>query len=548
MRSQPSVYFQTGVGMAPGQLLRKASPPGSTIVEGPADTAFRPMRPILPTDRGFPVAEVVPSTAPLRAEWLLLVSSLLMLASVAASKVASRLGIPTLLLFLAVGMLAGSDGPGGIAFDDPWLSQFLGVSALTLILFAGGLDTDWELVRPVLRPAFVLSTVGVLASAGLVGLFVHGVLRWPPLESLLLGAVVSSTDAAAVFGVLRSRRAALAGKLTPLLELESGTNDPMAVFLTVGLIHLLSRPGAQPLDLVLLFFQQMALGGLLGYALGKAMLWLLNHIKLEFDGLYPVLALALVLFVYAATALLNGSGFLAAYLAGLVLGNSNFVHKRSLVRFFDALAWLMQIVMFVVLGLLVFPSQLPSVALAGLAVAAFLMVVARPVAVFLCLAWERMSWREKALIAWVGLRGAVPIVLATLPRLAGLEQAPIIFNVVFFVVLTSALLQGASIALVSRWLGLAEPASANAKAPLELVPAENMNTDLVELTLPAHSPAVGKQILELGLPPETLIALVRRNNEYLVPTGSTRLQAGDTLLVLCNREGVQKVRQRLQAP
>ena len=492
------------------------------------------------------MAEVVQVTLPARAEWLLLVGSLLMLAGVAASKVASRLGVPTLLLFLAVGMLAGSDGPGGIAFDDPWLSQLLGVTALAFILFAGGLDTDWTRVRPVLRPAVLLATVGVLLSAGLVGLFVSGVLRWPLAESLLLGAVVSSTDAAAVFGVLRSRRARLKGYLAPLLELESGSNDPMAVFLTMGLIHLLARPGAQPWEFLPLFVQQMAVGGLVGFGLGKAMLWLLNRIKLEYDGLYPVLALALVLLVYAATALLKGSGFLAAYLAGLVLGNSRFVHKRSLVRFFDALAWLMQIVMFVVLGLLVFPSQLPAVAIAGLAVAAFLMVVARPAAVFLCLAWERMGWREKVLVSWVGLRGAVPIVLATMPRLAGLEQAPTIFNVVFFVVLTSALLQGASIPLVARWLGLTAPEAATPRAPLEFVPSENIKTELVELTLAPHSPAAGKQVLELGLPPETLIALVRRGSEYIVPTGSTALEAGDTLLVLCNRDGVEEVRRRLQ--
>ncbi|MEW6045509.1 MAG: potassium/proton antiporter [Bacillota bacterium] len=481
----------------------------------------------------------------MRVEHILLGAALLLLASLAASKGAGRLGVPALVLFLGVGMLAGSDGPGGLYFDDPWLAQVLGVAALVVILFAGGLHTEWRQVRPVLWPAVLLATVGVVITAVLVGAFGAAVLGFRPLEALLLGSVISSTDAAAVFAVLRSRRAALKGRLRPLLELESGTNDPLAVLLTLGLIHMISQEGARASDLVGLFAVQMAVGGALGYSLGRVMVELLRRVHFESDALYPVMSLALVFAVYGITASAWGSGFLAVYIAGLVVGNSSFVHRRNLMRFHDSTAWLAQILMFLTLGLLVFPTQVARVTGLGLAVAAFLMLVARPAAVLAILPFFRASLAEMLLVSWVGLRGAVPIILATLPRLAGIAEAQLIFNVVFFVVLTSALLQGTSIPYVARWLGVAAEAPPERRPPLELAAPENVHSDLIELIIPPESPAAGQPIAQLGLPAGALVVLVGRDNAYRVPSGSTTVHQGDILLILGHKAQLDEVRLRL---
>lgn len=399
-------------------------------------------------------------------EYILLGASILLLLSIIASKVFGRLGIPALLLFLLIGMLAGSEGPGGIYFDDPWIAQSLGIFALAFILFAGGLDTNWADVRPVLWRGLALSTLGVFITALLVGWFATAVFGFSLLEGLLLGAVVSSTDAAAVFSVLRSKKVSLKGQLKPLLELESGSNDPIAVFLTIGFITLLVNARASVVDLIPMFVQQMVLGAVLGYGIGKGMTLTINHLRLEYEGLYPVLTISLVLLTYGAAALLGGNGFLAVYLAGLIMGNSRFIHKKSLMQFHEGLAWLMQITMFLTLGILVFPSHLVPIAVVGLLVSVFLIFIARPASVFVTLALTKMSFREKAMISWVGLRGAVPIILATFPLLAGIPKAEMIFNLVFFIVLASALLQGTSIPLVARWLRVDAPISAKPKYPI----------------------------------------------------------------------------------
>ena len=390
-------------------------------------------------------------------EWLL-VSSLLLLLSILAWKVSSRLGIPALLLFLGIGMLAGSDGPGGIYFDDALVAQSVGVVALAFILFAGGLETDWKVVRPVLGGALSLSTIGVLLTAVIVAIFALIVLHFSFAEGLLLGAIISATDAAAVFSVLGARNLHLKGKLLPLLELESGTNDPMAVFLTIGLTRLLTNPHESVLGMLLLFVQQMGVGALLGLLIGWAAIWLISHLNLDVEGLYRVFTIALVLFTYGLTAWLGGSGFLAVYLVGLLLGNSSVQQVDRLSRFHDSLAWLMQIAMFLILGLLVFPSRLPAVVGSGLLITGVAVFLARPLSVLIALQPVKMSLREKLFVGWVGLRGAVPIVLATFPLLAGLSKASFLFDLVFFVVLASVLLQGTTVPLVAQWLGVITPA------------------------------------------------------------------------------------------
>jgi len=477
-------------------------------------------------------------------EYMLLGVAVLLLLSIVASKASGRLGVPSLLIFLGVGVLAGSEGVGRIPFDDPFVAQFLGVVALVFILFAGGLDTAWESVRSVVSRALALSTLGVVVTAALVGAFGAGVLGFSLLEGLLLGAIVSSTDAAAVFAVLRARSVGLKGDIKPLLELESGSNDPTAVFLTVALTGLLVNQNSSIVALVPAFVQQMALGALFGYGLGQATVFVINRVKLEYEGLYPAFTLALVIFIYSATASLGGNGFLAVYIAGLVLGNKDFIHKQSLVRFHDGLAWLMQIAMFLTLGLLVFPSRLVPVAGVGLLVALFLMFVARPVSVFLTLAFASGGWREKAMISWVGLRGAVPIILATFPLLAGVPQADTIFNLVFFIVLTSVLLQGTTLALVARWLGVDAPLPVRRQYPLEFTQNADfkIKSGLVEIPIPDDSPSVGRRIVELRLPREALIMLIARDDELVLPNGGTLIAAGDTLLLMADKKTRAEVR------
>lgn len=481
-------------------------------------------------------------------EIVFLAIAVLLVLSVAASKFSDRFGVPALLLFLAIGMLAGSDGVGGIYFDDPALAQGVGLFALAIILFSGGLDTDWESIQGVVKESLVLATLGVLLTAAILGLAAHWLLGISLLEGMLLGAITSSTDAAAVFSLLRSQGVRLKGKLTPLLEFESGSNDPMAVFLTIGLIALISNPGQSFASLGLLFLQQMIIGGVLGLVFGRILLFVINRLRLGYAGLYPVLTLGMLLLAFAVTSLLRGSGILAVYLLGLTLGRSDFLHKRSLSRFFDGLAWLVQIVMFLTLGLLVFPSRLPPIALPALALAAILVLVARPVSVWISLLPFRFTLREKAFISWVGLRGAVPIILATYPRLAGLDENGLIFNVVFFVVLTSVLVQGTSLSRAARWLRLDDPVEKEPRYPLEIEPLQGWRGVLQEVVVQPQSAATGRAVFELGLPRDYLIVLVARGDEFLIPNGSIVLQGGDRMLGLARPETHQRVQALIEKP
>jgi cell volume regulation protein A len=475
-------------------------------------------------------------------EYILTGAAVLLLLSIVASKASGKIGVPALLIFLLVGMLAGSDGPGGIHFDDPYIAQFLGVVALAFILFAGGLDTNWESVRPVMWTGIALSTGGVLITALLVGSFAALILGFALPEGLLLGAIISSTDAAAVFSVLRSRNVSLKGRLKPLLELESGSNDPMAVLLTLGFISLLLHPGDSFISLIPAFIYQMAFGAVMGYLMGYGMIRLINRLKLEYEGLYPVLSMTLVLLTYGMTASLKGNGFLAVYIAALIMGKHSFIHKKSLIRFHDGLAWLMQIAMFLTLGLLVFPTRLVPVIGSGLLISVFLMFAARPVSVFVTTIASRMDFRERIMVSWVGLRGAVPIVLATFPLLANVPNAEMIFNIVFFIVLTSALLQGTTIPLVARWLGVDAPITIKTVYPIECEPTGKMKCDMAEVYVPDSAIAVNKRLLELNLPDGALIALIKRDDEFFVPAGGTKLLAGDRLLVLADKETFEKIR------
>lgn len=481
-------------------------------------------------------------------EPLLLAGSVLVLAGVLASKLAARLGVPSLLLFLAVGMAAGSDGPGGIRFDDTELAQAVGVVALALILFDGGLSTRWSEVRPAVGQSAVLATVGLAITATITGLTAAWVFDVPAQVGLLLGAIVSSTDAAAVFSVLGSRRTRLRGTIQPTLELESGLNDPIAVFLTLGLVELATGETSSVWALLPMFGLQLGAGagiGLLGGWLGRT---LVNKTRLDHDGLYPVLMLAVVIGTYAGAVLVGGSGFLAVYLAGLWLGNGELLHRRSILRFQEAVAWLAQIGMFLVLGLLVFPSRLPEVAGRSVVVVLVLVLLARPLATLASLTPFRVPVRDQAVVAWVGLRGATPIVLATFPLVQGLPQAQLLFDAVFFVVVVSVLIQGTTVGAVAKLLGATSAASARAPAPLEAGEPLADGTSLRELVVTGGSFAAGRALVELSLPDRALIVLVQRDGASIVPTGATRLAASDTVLVLADQEAFAAARLRLQGP
>ncbi|KAB8143306.1 potassium/proton antiporter [Chloroflexia bacterium SDU3-3] len=475
----------------------------------------------------------------------LFIGALLLLASVIASKASSRFGIPSLLLFLAIGMFIGADGPGNIYFDNAQFAQNIGTVALAFILFSGGLDTDWKAIRPVLRQGLLLANVGVLVSTGIFGIFAKYVLGLGWGEGLLLGSIISSTDAAAVFSVLRTTGVHLKGQLEPLIELESGSNDPIAVFLTVGLTELLIHPGASIAGLVPLFFWEMALGALVGFGIGWAMTWAMNRIHLDVDGLYPVLSIATVMLVFGASSLLHGNGFLAVYLAGITMGNRRMVRRQSIVRFHDAIAWLMQIAMFLTLGLQVFPSQVIPLAGQGLLGAAVLIFVARPASVFVALAFSGMSVREKLMISWTGLRGAVPIVLATFPLLDGVAHASFIFNIVFFIVLASVLVQGTTIARVARWLGLNRREPGEERHSLAFVPSVGPESRVLDLVVPIGALVGGRTIRDLELPHNVLVILIERNGEQIVPSGATVIRAGDHLRVLADPGQVSELNTRL---
>ncbi len=473
----------------------------------------------------------------MRVEIAMLAGALLVLLSIIATRTSSRYGVPALLLFLGIGMLAGSEGPGGIVFADYGFAQNVGVVALVYILFSGGLDTDWPAIRPVLAQGLVLANVGVVLSALLLGGFAMLVLGLDWQSGLLLGAIVSSTDAAAVFSVMRERGVNLKHNLEPLIELESGSNDPIAVFLTLGLVGLSTTPGASLLSLLPSFALQMALGAGGGWLFGRLTVVAVNRVRLQQEGLYVVFTLALTLLTYAAVTLAGGNGFLAVYIAGIIVGNRNLVHKRSILRFHDGVAWLMQIAMFLTLGLLVFPSQLVPVAPAGLLVALFLVFVARPLSVFGALVWIRRSLPELLMVAWAGLRGAVPIVLATFPLLAGVPGAATIFNVVFFIVLVSVLLQGMSISWVSRWLGV-NATKTRAPDVHTYVPDVRLSSRIMDAVIPAGSALIGRSLLELGLPRGVLVVQIQRDDEPIIPSGGTLLQPGDHLLVLATPEAL----------
>lgn len=466
---------------------------------------------------------------------------MLLILSVFAGKAGYRFGLPSLLLFLGVGMLFGSDGLG-IQFDNAKAAQFIGMLALSIILFSGGMDTKLKEIKPVASQGVVLATLGVLLTTFLTGGFIYLVCHYSAEyatltlpESLLLAAVMSSTDSASVFSILRSKGVLLKENLRPTLELESGSNDPMAYLLTLILIAFIQSSGMSVAEAAWMLVLQLVIGAIGGFLLGKVAVWIVNRINVNNASLYPILILAFAFLTYSVVTLCQGNGYLGVYIAGLVFGNAKIVHKRSIGTFFDGFTWLWQIVMFLSLGLLVNPHELLPVTHIGLGIGIFMIVIARPVSVFLSLLpYKNFSWQARLYISWVGLRGAVPIIFATYPLLAGIEHAQWFFNIVFFITILSLLVQGTTVTYVARLLHLIDKPEAKEEFGMEL--SEDIRSVMSEIDLTPEVLAHGNRLMDLNLPDHTLAVMVKRDGRYFIPTGKTILKANDKLLMISDND------------
>ena len=465
---------------------------------------------------------------------ILLFGSILLFAGILGGKVSGRFGTPMLLFFLLVGMLFGTDGIG-IEFNNFASTQFVGMVALSVILFSGGMDTSFSDIKPVLKEGVVLATLGVLLTALLTGTFIYFVGGWlginvPLPIALLIAAVMSSTDSASVFAILRSKKQGLTQNIRPLLELESGSNDPMAYILTIMLIQIATGADSSAGEVILTFLKQMCLGALSGYLLAQGAVRIINRINIGNKSLYSTLLLSMVFFIYSFTDLVDGNGYLAVYIAGIVMGNKKLSYKRTLSTFFDGVTWLFQIVMFLMLGLLVNPHELIDIAPIGLLIGLFTIVVSRPVAVWLSLLpfRRKFSRKAKAYISWVGLRGAAPILFATYPKLAGIDPNNTIFNIVFFITIISLLVQGTTVSSMAEVLGVS---AASPEEGFDIDLPEDIKASLTEVEVTQDNNE-GKTLREISLPEKTLIMMIRREGHYIIPNGNTVLQKGDRLLLI----------------
>ena len=484
----------------------------------------------------------------LNPENFVFIAAILLFFSVLAGRAGYRFGLPALLLFLGVGMFFGCDGPLPflrIQFSSPGAAQFIGVIALSIILFSGGMDTKFQDIKPVIAPGIVLATLGVLLTTGFTGLFIYFICGFTPniqlgiWESMLLAAVMSSTDSASVFSILRSKGLNLKERLRPTLELESGSNDPMAYMLTIILIQIIQMGEFSFWSFIATLLMQMCIGAVAGYLFGKVAVAALNRLNVQNQSLYSILLLAFIFFIFSFTNMLKGNGYLAVYLAGLVVGNAKVVHRRSMATFFDGFTWLFQIVMFLTLGLLVTPSQMPPIIGIGLVIGLFVIILARPVSIFICLLpFKKLSTRARLYISWVGLRGAAPIIFATYPVIAGVQHSTEMFNIVFFITFISLLVQGTTVGVMAKWLGLIAPNKGGKNFDVQL--PEEIKSSMSEIEINDTTLANGSRLMDMTLPDNTLAVMVKRENNFFVPKGHTVLKTGDKLLVISDNEEALK--------
>lgn len=472
---------------------------------------------------------------------ILLIGSILLFVSVIVGKTGYKFGVPALLLFLIVGMIFGSDGLG-LQFHNADEAQFIGMVALSIILFSGGMDTKYSDIRPILSPGIVLSTVGVLLTAMFTGIFIWWIsgmswsnISFPIVTSLLLAATMSSTDSASVFAILRSQNINLRHNLRPMLELESGSNDPMAYMLTVVLIQLVQASNMNSGEIALSFAIQFVVGGAIGYVSGRAAVFMLNKLNIDNQALYPILLLAFVFFTFSITDLIYGNGYLAVYIAGMIVGNSRIKYRKEIVTFMDGLTWLFQIIMFLCLGLLVNPHEMLDIAVVASLIGIFMIFIGRPLSIFLCLLpFKKITSKSRLLVSWVGLRGAVPIIFATYPVVAGIEGADVIFNIVFFITILSLVIQGTTISFVANKLGLSMPCERKGNEFGVELP-EEINTNLSDMVITENDIENGDTLKDMSLPRGTLVMIVKREDEYIIPNGSLKLHIGDRLLLMSEK-------------
>lgn len=482
------------------------------------------------------------------AENILLIGSILLFVSIVVGKTGYRFGVPALLLFLLVGMLFGSDGLG-LQFHNAKMAQFIGMVALSVILFSGGMDTKFKEIRPILSPGIVLSTVGVFLTALFTGLFIWYLsgmswtnIHFPLITSLLLASTMSSTDSASVFAILRSQKMNLKHNLRPMLELESGSNDPMAYMLTIVLIQFIQSDGMGTGNIIGSFIIQFLVGAAAGYILGKLAILILNKINIDNQSLYPILLLSFVFFTFAITDLLRGNGYLAVYIAGMMVGNHKITFRKEIATFMDGLTWLFQIIMFLMLGLLVNPHEMIEVAVVALLIGVFMIVIGRPLSVFLCLLpFRKITLKSRLFVSWVGLRGAVPIIFATYPVVANVEGSNMIFNIVFFITIVSLIVQGTSVSFVARLLHLSTPLEKTGNDFGVELP-EEIDTDLSDMTITMEMLNEADTLKDMNLPKGTLVMIVKRGDEFLIPNGTLKLHVGDKLLLISEKNKQETVK------
>ena len=482
------------------------------------------------------------------AENILLIGSILLFVSIVVGKTGYRFGVPALLLFLLVGMLFGSDGLG-LQFHNAKIAQFIGMVALSVILFSGGMDTKFKEIRPILSPGIVLSTVGVFLTALFTGLFIWYLsgmswtnIHFPLITSLLLASTMSSTDSASVFAILRSQKMNLKHNLRPMLELESGSNDPMAYMLTIVLIQFIQSDGMGTGNIIGSFIIQFLVGAAAGYILGKLAILILNKINIDNQSLYPILLLSFVFFTFAITDLLRGNGYLAVYIAGMMVGNHKITFRKEIATFMDGLTWLFQIIMFLMLGLLVNPHEMIEVAVVALLIGVFMIVIGRPLSVFLCLLpFRKITLKSRLFVSWVGLRGAVPIIFATYPVVANVEGSNMIFNIVFFITIVSLIVQGTSVSFVARLLHLSTPLEKTGNDFGVELP-EEIDTDLSDMPITMEMLNEADTLKDMNLPKGTLVMIVKRGDEFLIPNGTLKLHVGDKLLLISEKNKQETVK------
>ena len=482
------------------------------------------------------------------AENILLIGSILLFVSIVVGKTGYRFGVPALLLFLLVGMLFGSDGLG-LQFHNAKIAQFIGMVALSVIMFSGGMDTKFKEIRPILSPGIVLSTVGVFLTALFTGLFIWYLsgmswtnIHFPLITSLLLASTMSSTDSASVFAILRSQKMNLKHNLRPMLELESGSNDPMAYMLTIVLIQFIQSDGMGTGNIIGSFIIQFLVGAAAGYILGKLAILILNKINIDNQSLYPILLLSFVFFTFAITDLLRGNGYLAVYIAGMMVGNHKITFRKEIATFMDGLTWLFQIIMFLMLGLLVNPHEMIEVAVVALLIGVFMIVIGRPLSVFLCLLpFRKITLKSRLFVSWVGLRGAVPIIFATYPVVANVEGSNMIFNIVFFITIVSLIVQGTSVSFVARLLHLSTPLEKTGNDFGVELP-EEIDTDLSDMTITMEMLNEADTLKDMNLPKGTLVMIVKRGDEFLIPNGTLKLHVGDKLLLISEKNKQETVK------